>query len=58
MANLNGKMERNRYKDQVILASGGYDYSIRFWHADKGYCERIIQNQDNFHVSCEFSIPT
>lgn len=44
--------EPYNHKNQVILASAGYDHSIRFWDVDKGYCDRIIQNSDNMHVSC------
>ena len=40
-----------QYKDQVILASGGYDHTIRYWNAEKGFCEKIIQQPDNSHVS-------
>lgn len=43
--------ERYSHKNQVILASAGYDHSIRFWDVDKGFCDRIIQNSDNMHVS-------
>lgn len=52
MATANNKKltERSRYKDQVILVSGGYDHSIRFWNAEKGFCERIHQTHENFHV--------
>lgn len=44
--------ERLNYKSQVILASAGYDHSIRLWDVDKGFCDRIIQNSDSMHVSC------
>lgn len=43
--------ERGHYKDKVILASASYDHTIRFWNADKGFCERIVQNNDQIHVS-------
>lgn len=40
-----------RYQKQVILASAGYDHTIRFWNAEKGFCERIISHNENHHVS-------
>lgn len=43
--------EPGHYKNSVILASGGYDHTIRYWNAEKGFCERIIQQTDNSHVS-------
>lgn len=40
-----------RYQKQVILASAGYDHTIRFWNAEKGFCERIISHNENHHVN-------
>lgn len=33
--------------DEVILATGGYDHSIRFWTAHNGICQRILQHPDS-----------
>lgn len=33
--------------DQVILATGGYDHSIRFWAAYNGQCQRTLQHQES-----------
>ena len=33
--------------DQVILATGGYDHTIRFWAAYNGQCQRIVQHPDS-----------
>ncbi|KAH9405410.1 Target of rapamycin complex subunit lst8, partial [Tyrophagus putrescentiae] len=44
-------LEPNHYKNNVILVSGGYDHSIRYWNADKGFCERIVQQPDNSHIN-------
>lgn len=35
---------------RVILCSGGYDHTIRYWNAEEGFCERIISQTDNSHV--------
>nr|XP_027195046.1 WD repeat-containing protein 48 homolog [Dermatophagoides pteronyssinus] len=37
--------------NQLILASGGYDNTIRMWNVDKGFCDKFIQNTDNSHVN-------
>ena len=31
----------------VILATGGYDHTIRFWHAHTGVCCRTVQHPDS-----------
>lgn len=33
--------------DQVILATGGYDHSIKFWQAHSGVCQRTVQHPDS-----------
>lgn len=33
--------------DQVILATGGYDHTIRFWQAHSGICHRTVQHPDS-----------
>lgn len=33
--------------DQVILATGGYDHSIRFWSAFNGQCTKTAQHPDS-----------
>jgi len=32
--------------DQVILATAGYDHTIRFWQAHSGLCHRNVQHPD------------
>lgn len=33
--------------DQVILATGGYDHTIRFWQAHSGVCLRTVLHPDS-----------
>ena len=33
--------------DQVILATAGYDHTIRFWQAHSGVCLRTVQHPDS-----------
>ena len=33
--------------DQVILATGGYDHTIKFWAAHTGVCTRTLQHPDS-----------
>lgn len=40
--------------DSVILASGGYDHTIRFWTAHNGNCQRIVQHPDSVNIICLF----
>ncbi|KAH9511567.1 Target of rapamycin complex subunit lst8 [Dermatophagoides farinae] len=44
--------------NQLILASGGYDNTIRMWNVDKGFCDKSIQNPDNSHVNALAITPT
>ena len=32
---------------QVVLATAGYDHSIRFWEATSGLCYRTLQYPDS-----------
>ena len=41
-------------RNRVILCSGGYDHTIRYWNAEKGFCEKIINQSDNSHVSFQY----
>ncbi|RWS14492.1 target of rapamycin complex subunit lst8-like isoform X1 [Dinothrombium tinctorium] len=34
-------------REAVILASGGYDHTIRFWSPHNGQCLRIVQHPDS-----------
>ena len=33
--------------DEVILATAGYDHTIKFWQAHTGQCIRILQHADS-----------
>jgi WD40 repeat protein len=33
--------------EQVILATAGYDHSIRFWQAHNGVCHRTVPHTDS-----------
>ena len=33
--------------DQVLLATAGYDHTIRFWQAHSGICLRTVQHPDS-----------
>lgn len=33
--------------EQVILATGGYDHTIRFWQAHSGQCQGSVQHSDS-----------
>ncbi|XP_076314623.1 target of rapamycin complex subunit lst8-like [Tachypleus tridentatus] len=33
--------------EQVILTTGGYDHTIRFWQAHSGICQRTVQHADS-----------
>ena len=33
--------------DPVILATAGYDHTVRFWQAHSGICYRTVQHQDS-----------
>ncbi|CAG2119101.1 unnamed protein product, partial [Medioppia subpectinata] len=36
--------------NDVILATGGYDHTIRFWSAHNGVCQRIVQHSDSVNA--------
>ncbi|XP_045472971.1 target of rapamycin complex subunit lst8 [Harmonia axyridis] len=33
--------------DSLILASGGYDHTIKFWETDTGFCKRTVQHAES-----------
>ena len=33
--------------EQVILATAGYDHSIRFWQAHNGVCHRTVPHTES-----------
>ncbi|KAK2714744.1 target of rapamycin complex subunit lst8-like isoform X2 [Artemia franciscana] len=35
------------HSQQVILATGGYDHTIKFWQAHSGFCKRTVQHPDS-----------
>ncbi|EMP36919.1 Target of rapamycin complex subunit lst8 [Chelonia mydas] len=37
--------------DPVILATVGYDHTVRFWQAHSGICTRTVQHQDSVSFS-------
>ncbi|KAF1576358.1 Target of rapamycin complex subunit lst8, partial [Eudyptes moseleyi] len=37
--------------DPVILATAGYDHTVRFWQAHSGICTRTVQHQDSLGVA-------
>ena len=42
--------------EEVVLATAGYDHTIKFWQAHTGQCTRTIQHADS-QVSPPISIP-
>ncbi|KAJ3193775.1 RNase P and RNase MRP subunit, partial [Dinochytrium kinnereticum] len=36
---------------EVVLATAGYDHTIKFWEALSGMCVRTIQHPDNSQVN-------
>lgn len=40
----------------VILVTGGYDNTIRFWEAWSGVCSRTLNHQEHVRLSC-FLLP-
>ena len=36
---------------QVVLATAGYDHTVRFWEATSGICYRTLQHADS-QASC------
>lgn len=39
--------------DPVILATAGYDHTVRFWQAHSGICTRTVQHQDSVSSTWE-----
>ncbi|NXF95545.1 LST8 protein, partial [Eubucco bourcierii] len=37
--------------DPVILATAGYDHTVRFWQAHSGICTRTVQHQDSVSLT-------
>ena len=37
--------------DPVILATAGYDHTIRFWQAHSGICHRTVQHPDSVSLT-------
>lgn len=37
--------------ERVILVTGGFDHTIRFWQAPSGVCHRVLQYND-CQVNC------
>lgn len=35
------------FADEVILATAGYDHTIKFWQAHTGQCVRTLQHADS-----------
>lgn len=33
--------------EQVILATGGYDHTIKLWQAHSGVCQRTMQHAES-----------
>lgn len=33
--------------DQIILATGGYDHTIKLWQTSTGVCHRTLQHSDS-----------
>jgi G protein beta subunit-like protein len=33
--------------DQVLLATGGYDHTIKLWHTHSGICYRTMQHSES-----------
>ena len=33
--------------ETVLLATAGYDHTIRFWSTQHGICTRTVQHQDS-----------
>jgi len=40
-------MAGNGDNNSVILATGSYDHTIRFWQAHSGLCTRTVQHSES-----------
>ena len=49
----------NDSSDEVILATAGYDHTIKFWQAHTGQCIRTLQHADSqvFELNLAFTSP-
>jgi len=47
-------MVDNALTEKVLLATGGYDHTIKLWHANTGVCNRSLTHLDS--VSFETSL--
>ncbi|XP_015784147.1 target of rapamycin complex subunit lst8 [Tetranychus urticae] len=48
-------MKSNESSDQVLLATGSYDQTIRFWSPHNGQCLRVVQHTDSQVNAMEIS---
>lgn len=48
-------MVDNTLTEKVLLATGGYDHTIKLWHANTGVCNRSLTHLDSvsFKMSCK-----
>lgn len=49
------KMINNDDAGEVILATGGYDHTIKFWQAHTGACVLTLQHPDSHVNAMEIS---
>lgn len=44
--------------EKVLLATGGYDHTIKLWHANTGVCNRSLTHLDSvsFEVASKTSL--
>lgn len=40
-------MVDNTLTEKVLLATGGYDHTIKLWHANTGVCNRSLTHLDS-----------
>jgi len=40
-------MVDNALTEKVLLATGGYDHTIKLWHANTGVCNRSLTHLDS-----------
>ena len=45
----------NEYVGEVILATAGYDHTIKFWQAHTGACVMTLQHPDSHVNAMEIS---
>lgn len=46
--------------EKVLLATGGYDHTIKLWHANTGVCNRSLTHLDSvsFEIAWKTSLST